>query len=83
MPAEWPQIEDLADAKVGQPLGIPAGTRVRSLHPRDPVCITTKRGQLVTPHFVDRYRNRRGEVDHIVVTWAGGGGYWKRVEAKP
>lgn len=62
------------EARVGQPLKLPAGLIVTSLHPRDPTCVVLNRAQTIKPHFVDRY-----SWGQIVITWAARGGYWKRL----
>jgi hypothetical protein len=57
---------------VGQPFVIPKGVPVHSV--QSGRWAPSKRSQTVTPHFVDRYRDNQ-----TMVTWAGTGGYWKRV----
>jgi hypothetical protein len=66
------------EAKVGRPIRIPAGVPVHSMAPSAPSDdVPLKRAQTVIPHFVDRYADGK-----VVVTWAGGGGYWRRVTAR-
>lgn len=62
------------EAAVGQPLRLIAGLLVTSLHPQDSKTVVLRRAQTVTPHFVDRY-----DWGETVITWAGRGGYWKRL----
>jgi hypothetical protein len=67
---------DLSNARVGEPLRLPAGTVVRSMNPKHAANRTLRRAQTVYPYFVNRYG------DIIEVMWAGSGGYWQRVRAE-
>jgi hypothetical protein len=66
---------DATDALVGQPYDVPAGAWVHSL--KTGKWTQSMRKQTVVPHFVDRYIDGT-----VVVTWAGGGGYWRRVRIR-
>lgn len=54
---------------VGPRIRVPAGTRVRSMHPQDHGNIVTKRTVEVIAQPVHEYTD--------MVSWAGAGGYWK------
>lgn len=68
-------ITDLFEAMPGQPLLVPAGTLVYSVKTGSEQAL--KRAQRVVPHFVDRYNDGR-----VKITWAGSGGYWRRVTVR-
>lgn len=75
----------------GQEVVIPAGTPLRSTHPRKDGVYYSKRAQTVTVHhtspgYVDLWndhKNGRGFVLLPTLTWPGTGGYWVDVKVTP
>ena len=69
---------------------IPKGILIRSMHPRDPEgWFATRRSSVITVfgagqgHFFEPYKQPR-DVNYVQaeLTWAGTGGYWRRVKLR-
>lgn len=68
-----PQVHRLSAAAIGEPLEIPAGTPVHST--RYGQWTVSKRKQTIRPWST--LKTDDGRVAEV--TWAGAGGYWRRV----
>lgn len=75
----------------GSQVLIPAGTPLRSTHPRRKGVYHSKRAQTITVHHTsdghidlwNDYRNGFGYVLLPQATWPGAGGYWVDVKVTP
>lgn len=65
------------EARPGEPLTLPPGILVHAMDPHLPDVYPLRKRQSITPRFVDRYSDGK-----VIITWAGTGGYWKRITAR-